>query len=107
MLPVFTYHKFPYTIIRPLALVYEKDIIKFAKQKNINNLICRCPYGKNSKRLHVRKAIAGLSAKEDSVRYMIFKAMHNVNLSFLNPDIDNRDPDTDRNPDRVNMSRQF
>jgi tRNA 2-thiocytidine biosynthesis protein TtcA len=91
MLPVFTYHKFPYIIIRPLALVYEKHIIKFAKEKQINNLICTCPYGKNSKRLHVRKAIATLAAKEESVRYMIYKSFHNVNLAYLNPGSDEQE----------------
>lgn len=85
MLPVFTYHKFPYTIIRPLALVYEKLIIKFAKQKNIGSLKCKCPYGKNSKRIEVKKAISLLASREESVRFTIFKALHNVNLAYLKP----------------------
>jgi tRNA 2-thiocytidine biosynthesis protein TtcA len=76
MLPVFTYHKFPYTIIRPLVLVYEKLIIKFARQRNFADLECKCPYGENSKRLQVKKAISILAAREESVRYMIFKALH-------------------------------
>ncbi|MBN2532846.1 MAG: tRNA 2-thiocytidine biosynthesis protein TtcA [Spirochaetales bacterium] len=86
MLPVFTYHKFPYTIIRPLALVYEKLIIKFAQQKNIGQFKCTCPYGGNSKRLEVKKAISILASREESVRYMIFKALHNVNLAYLKPE---------------------
>ena len=86
MLPVFTYHKFPYTIIRPLALVYEKFIIKFAKQKNIGNFKYNCPYSENSKRNKVKKAISLLASREKSVRYMIFKSMHNVNLAYLNPE---------------------
>jgi len=86
MLPVFTYHKFPYTIIRPLALVYEKLITRFASLRNFANTRCRCPYGENSKRLDAKKAIDLLSSREESVRYMIFKALHNVNLSYLDPD---------------------
>lgn len=85
MLPVFTYHKFPYTIIRPLALVYERFIARFAQQKNIGNITCTCPYGKNSKRLDVKKAISLLASREESVRYTIFKALHNVNMEYLNP----------------------
>jgi tRNA 2-thiocytidine biosynthesis protein TtcA len=85
MLPVFTYNKFPYTIIRPMALVYEKLIIKFAEQNNMSNLKCRCPYGENSKRAEVKKAISLLAARDDSVRYTIFKALHNVNMAYLNP----------------------
>jgi tRNA 2-thiocytidine biosynthesis protein TtcA len=85
MLPVFTYHKFPYTIIRPLALVYEKFIIKFTQQKKIGSFKCRCPYSRNSKRIQVKKAISLLASREESVRYTIFKALHNVNLDYLNP----------------------
>jgi tRNA 2-thiocytidine biosynthesis protein TtcA len=86
MLPVFTYHKFPFTIIRPLALVYEKLIIKFAEQKNIGNFRPKCPYGDNSKRIQVKKAISLLASRDESVRYTIFKALHNVNLDYLKPD---------------------
>ena len=85
MLPVFTYQKFPYTIIRPLALVYEKLIIKFAQQKKIGSFKCKCPYGRNSKRIEVKKAISLLASREESVRYTIFKALHNVNMAYLNP----------------------
>lgn len=91
MLPVFTYKKFPYTIIRPLALVYEKFIIKFAEQMNFKNIVCKCPYGRNSKRLQVRKAIDLLAAGEKSTRLMIYKSMNNVNLAYLNPDKDPAD----------------
>ncbi len=87
MLPKFKYKKFPYTIIRPLALVNEKQIIKFAKLKGINRLICKCPYGKNSKRLEVRNAIEILSKKDKSIRLNIFNSMNNVNLEYLVPEV--------------------
>lgn len=83
MLPKFKYKKFPYTVIRPLALVSERLIIKFAEMKGIDHLICKCPYGQNSKRLDVRKAIKMLSARDPSIRLSIFRAMGNVNPEYL------------------------
>jgi len=83
MLPQFQYTKFPYTVIRPLALISEDLIIKFAEQKNIQRLICKCPYGKNSKRLDIRAAIKKISARDPAVRMNIYRSMSNVNFPYL------------------------
>lgn len=87
MLPKFTYKKFPYTVIRPLALVYEKQIIKYAKLKGINSFLCKCPYGKNSKRLDIRKMIEALSVKDKNIRLNILNSINNVNIEYLVPEI--------------------
>ena len=86
MLPVFTYHKFPYTVIRPLAMVKEREIIRFATDKGLSQIVCKCPYGQNSKRKVIREAIAGLSRQDKAVREMIFKSMSNVNMDYLYPE---------------------
>jgi tRNA 2-thiocytidine biosynthesis protein TtcA len=78
MLPVFKYEKFAGEVIRPLAMVPESMIIQFAKEHNLENTLCTCPYGTRSKRLDVRKAIADLAKTAPNVRETIFKAMHNV-----------------------------
>jgi tRNA(Ile)-lysidine synthase TilS/MesJ len=83
MLPVMKYKKFPYTVIRPMALVKEKEIIKFATEKGFHNLVCKCPYSKNSKRLEVRQMIKELSKNNRGLRDNIYKAMKNVNLEYL------------------------
>lgn len=83
MLPRFRYRKFPYTVIRPLALVSEAQIIKFAEFKNITRLICKCPYGRNSKRLDIRNAIKKIAARDPAVRLNIYRSMSNVNLEYL------------------------
>ena len=87
MLPKLTYKKFPYTVIRPLALVYEKQIIKFAKKKGINRLICKCPHGQNSKSLEIRQVIDSLSKKDKTIRLNIFNSMNNVNIKYLVPEV--------------------
>lgn len=83
MLPVMEYRKFAQTVIRPLALVKEADIIKFAQTRGFSSLVCRCPYGRNSKRLEIRGMIKELAKTNVSVRENIFKAMANVKMEYL------------------------
>ncbi len=84
MLPVIRYDKYPMiTIIRPLAQVREEQIIQFAIEKELDNVVCKCPYGKNSKRKVVKSTIASLAQDNKLVRYNIFAAMHNVNERYL------------------------
>ncbi|MBN1524298.1 MAG: tRNA 2-thiocytidine biosynthesis protein TtcA [Spirochaetales bacterium] len=83
MLPKLYYDKYDHVVIRPLALVSEKLIIKFAEKAGITRLICKCPYGTQSKRLNVREAITMLAKQDDSIRLNLLKAMSNVNLKYL------------------------
>ncbi|OHD15149.1 MAG: hypothetical protein A2086_04935 [Spirochaetes bacterium GWD1_27_9] len=82
MLPSLKYDKYDITIIRPLALVKESQIIKFAQEKGIANLVCTCVYGKNSKRKEIKKVIKEF-AKDDIVKYNIFNSMQNVNGKYM------------------------
>jgi len=52
------YRKYPVSLIRPLALLEEKQIIACAAEQNILKNACTCPYGQNSKRRVMRKRIA-------------------------------------------------
>ena len=83
MLPLLKYDNYDVTIIRPLALVKESQIIEFAKQKNISNLVCTCVYGKNSKRKTIKKAIQEFVKNDDTIKYNIFKSMQNVNFKYM------------------------
>jgi tRNA 2-thiocytidine biosynthesis protein TtcA len=65
VMPVFLkYRKFPVTLIRPLAMLDEKQIIACAEEKNILKATCTCPYGQNSNRRNIRKRIADFSGDE-------------------------------------------
>jgi tRNA 2-thiocytidine biosynthesis protein TtcA len=84
MLPIITYDKYPsITIIRPLAQVREEQIIQFAIEKQLDNVVCKCPYGKNSKRKIMKATIGALAKDNKLVRYNMFAAMHNVNPRYL------------------------
>ena len=74
-----------------MALVKEQLIIKLAEEKKYNNVVCKCPYGTNSKRKEVREAIRLLSRGEKSVKLNMLKAMHNVNLNYLLSHVENDD----------------
>jgi len=51
------YKKYPVSLIRPLALLEEKNIIACAEEQNILKNACTCPYGQNSKRRDMRNKI--------------------------------------------------
>lgn len=48
---------FGITIIRPLILLYENDIIAFAKEKGFARIVCQCPVGQNSQRKKTKELI--------------------------------------------------
>lgn len=77
MLPVMKYDKYKHIIIRPLALVKEKEIIEFAKIKGIMNLTCTCPYGRKSKRKDMRAVINYMAEEDEGIRDNIYKALSN------------------------------
>ena len=86
MLPVMKYIKFNQIVIRPLALVKEKDIIEFSNEKGFKSLVCKCPYGQQSKRIEVRKMIEDLAKNNVSVKENIFKSMSRINMEYLMAD---------------------
>ncbi len=50
MLPKVPMHEYGITIIRPLILATEQDIITFSKHFGFARITCRCPVGQNSAR---------------------------------------------------------
>ncbi len=83
MLPVMPYEKYPVTVIRPLALVEERQIIAFAEAKGIAAFACTCPYGRNSERRTVRERIAALTGGDSAMKRSIFASMGNVRQDYL------------------------
>jgi tRNA 2-thiocytidine biosynthesis protein TtcA len=83
MLPRLRYEKYPVSIIRPLALCEERQIIAFAEEKGFRSAACTCPYGRDSKRREVRARIAGLTAGSSQLKRNLFDSMSNVNEVYL------------------------
>jgi tRNA 2-thiocytidine biosynthesis protein TtcA len=78
------YRKYPVSLIRPLALLEEKQVIACAAEQNILKNACTCPYGQNSKRRDMRKRIAEfVSGKEGEIKRRIMKALSEEGRDFL------------------------
>ncbi len=60
MLPKVPMHRYGVTIIRPLILVSEKEILSFSEQYGFLRIMCQCPVGQQSKRRSVKDLLADL-----------------------------------------------
>lgn len=56
------------TIIRPLILISEKDIIAFAKTSGFMRIVCQCPVGQTSRRKDVKNLIVEMEEYFPHVR---------------------------------------
>lgn len=83
MLPVMKYDKYPHTVIRPLALVKEREIIEFAKTVGIHNLVCTCPYGMSSKRRIIKEKLDYLTKDAEYMKDNILNSLSNINSRYL------------------------
>jgi tRNA 2-thiocytidine biosynthesis protein TtcA len=80
------YRKYPVSLIRPLALLEEKQIISCAAEQNILKNSCTCPYGQNSNRLDMRNKIAAFTGKDSSsgdIKRRILKALSDGKIDYL------------------------
>jgi tRNA 2-thiocytidine biosynthesis protein TtcA len=72
---ILNYRKYPVSLIRPLALLEERQIIDCAAEQNILKAACTCPYGLNSKRRDIRTRIADFTGGSGAVKRRILKAL--------------------------------
>jgi len=82
------YRKYPVSLIRPLALLEEKQIVACAKEQNILKNACTCPYGQNSKRRDMRKRVAEFTSSDNKneqgdIKRQILKALGGGNIDYL------------------------
>ena len=69
------YRKYPVTLIRPLALLEERQIIACADENGFLQAACTCPYGRNSKRAAVRARIAAFTGGCGTVKRRLYQAL--------------------------------
>lgn len=67
--------KMPVTIIRPLCLIEEKDIVRWAELQQYEKQIKSCPYEKVSNRTEVRRIFQQLENINPETRYSIWNAL--------------------------------
>lgn len=77
-------------LIRPLYFVREKDIIRFAKQNDLNFIRCACKFTEesekdesNSRRLLIKKLIKDLKKDIPQIEENLFIAPNNVTLDMI------------------------
>jgi tRNA 2-thiocytidine biosynthesis protein TtcA len=82
MLPVQSLFKGKITLIRPLALLEEKKIGRFAQEIGLPFGPSRCPVSGKTKRKEVKEMIATLAKKDRRVKGNIFRALSNIKLDY-------------------------
>jgi len=83
MLPVQSFFKGRFSIIRPLAYCDEKTILKFATERKFPVFENPCPSAKVSKRREIKLMLAQLYRSNPKIKGNIFRALHNVRQDYL------------------------
>lgn len=83
MLPLQSMFNGKMTIIRPLSLVEEKEIERFARAKGLPFGPSGCPSSGKTKRGEVKEIIERLSRKNHRVKGNIFRSLSNVKLDYM------------------------
>lgn len=85
MLPLQSLFNGKITIIRPLSLVEERKIERFAHAMRLPFGSSGCPSTGRTKRKEVKEIIESLSKKNRKVKGNIFRALSNIRLDYLLP----------------------
>jgi tRNA 2-thiocytidine biosynthesis protein TtcA len=83
MKPVQPFFDGLFTVIRPLALVGEDLIRRFARQQNFPRFENPCPSASQSKRSDMKKLLDQLYKSNKKIRGNIFRAIRHVNPDYL------------------------
>lgn len=83
MPPKLKMNKFNMTIIRPLALITEKEMKEMERIKQYQKQIKNCPHEKDSSRRDAKNLITELEKWNPDVRQSIWAAMENIKLDYL------------------------
>jgi tRNA 2-thiocytidine biosynthesis protein TtcA len=83
MLPVQTLFKGKITLIRPLVLIEEKKIERFAREMELPCGSSGCPSSGKTKRKEVKELIEALGRKNRKVKGNIFRSLSNIKLDYM------------------------
>jgi tRNA 2-thiocytidine biosynthesis protein TtcA len=82
MLPLQTLFKGKIILIRPLALIEEKKIERFAREMDLPFGPSGCPSSGKTKRREVKELIETLERKNRKVKGNIFRSLSNIKLDY-------------------------
>ena len=71
------------TLIRPLAYVEEKAILKFSKELDFPHHKCACPNAITSKRAKIKNIIKDLAKTCPDIRKNIFRSVKRIKKEYL------------------------
>lgn len=81
--PVLQMDKFPMQMIRPLCLIEEKELARYAELQGYHKQQKLCPFERESHRSDVKDLVTQLEALNPNVRDSIWGAMHNIQDAYL------------------------
>ena len=81
--PLLQMEKMPLQMVRPLCLIEEKDILRYAELSNYEKQIKLCPLEKVSNRSEVKELLKQMEMLNPNVRDSIWGAMENIKQEYL------------------------
>lgn len=81
--PLLQMEKMPIQMIRPLCLIEEKDLIRYAELSGYQKQTKLCPLEKVSSRAEIKALICQLEQLNPDVRNSIYNAMENIKTEYL------------------------
>lgn len=81
--PLLQMEKMPIQMIRPLCLIEEKDLQRYAQLSDYQKQIKLCPFEKESSRAVVKQLLRQLEALNPNVRDSVWSAMENIKTDYL------------------------
>ncbi len=85
MAPIMHMRKFPISVIRPLCLVNESDLLKFASDCNYPPQKKNCPYENASNRKAMKDLLHKLEELNPEARFNLWGSMSNIQTELLPP----------------------
>lgn len=83
MPPLLVMRKFDMTIIRPMCLLHESDLIEMARIRGYRKQIKNCPYEKDSHRSDMKGVLRRLEEMNPEARYSLWSSMNNIQEDML------------------------
>jgi tRNA 2-thiocytidine biosynthesis protein TtcA len=83
MLPLQPLFKGKITLIRPLALIEERQIERFAKEKGLPFGPSGCPVSGKTKRKEIKDLLRNLEQSNPKIKGNIFRSLSNIKMDYL------------------------
>ncbi len=81
--PKLQMEKFPMLMIRPLCLIHEEDIQRYAELSEYHKQVKSCPFEKDSSRSEMKQILARLKEMNPHAVDSIWGAMENIKTEYL------------------------